>query len=225
MLVSEKRRFLFVHIQKTGGATVSELLNQTVSDTRALRPRHMRLREAIERERIPEACFQFAFVRNPWDRLVSWYTTVDRARRKRLSWNEDSVQRGRFQQNPLYRSVLLHAPTFEDFVKNCTQTHMVQGVPYSFALDQLSYVTDEGGKMLADFVGRFERFEEDLTHVFDRLGLTVPDIPHKNRGPRRGHYSEFYTPESEEIVRQRFKRDIEAFGYVFAAKLSRSRES
>ncbi len=215
MLVSEKRRFLFVHVQKTGGITVSELLKQTVFDARSLNPRHMRLREAIERERIPEVSFRFAFVRNPWDRLVSWYTMIDRARRKRLSQDEDSVQRKRFQQNPLYRSVLLHAPTFEDFVKNCTQTHMVQGVPYSFALDQLSYVTDEDGEMLADFVGRFERFEEDLTHVFDRLGLTVPDIPHKNRVPRRRHYSEFYTPELEEIVRQRFKRDIEAFGYVF----------
>ena len=215
MLVSEKRRFLFVHVQKTGGSTVSELLKQTVSDARSLHPRHMCLREAIERERIPEGSFRFAFVRNPWDRLVSWYTMIDRARRKRLSWDEDSVQRDRFQQNPLYRSVLLHAPTFEDFVKNCTQTHMVQGVPYSFALDQLSYVTDEGGKMLADFVGRFEHFEEDLTHVFDRLGLSVPDIPHKNRGRPRRHYSEFYTPELEEIVHQRFKRDIEAFGYVF----------
>jgi len=215
MLVSEKRRFLFVHVQKTGGSTVSELLKQTVSDARSLHPRHMCLREAIERERIPEGSFRFAFVRNPWDRLVSWYTMIDRARRKRLSWDEDSVQRDRFQQNPLYRSVLLHAPTFEDFVKNCTQTHMVEGVPYSFALDQLSYVTDEDGEMLADFVGHFERFEEDLTHVLDRLGLTVPDIPHKNRGRPRRHYSEFYTPELEEIVHQRFKRDIEAFGYVF----------
>ena len=176
MLVSEKRRFLFVHVQKTGGVTVSRLLQQTVPDTRA-ESSHMRLRETIEREKIPEGAFRFAFVRNPWDRLVSWYTMIDRARKERLSWEEDSVQRRRFRHNPLYRSVLLHAPTFEDFIKNCTQTHMIRGVPHSFAFDQLSYVTDENGEMLADFVGRFERFEEDLTRVFERLGLPVPAIP------------------------------------------------
>lgn len=136
---------------------------------------------------------------------------IDYARRKQLSWDKPSVLRKRFRQNPLYRSVLHQAPTFEDFIKNCAETHLMRRVPYSFACDQLSYVTDEEGRMLADFVGRFE---EDLTRVLDKMGLPVPDLPHENRG-NRDHYTEVYTPELEERVRHRFRRDIEAFGYEF----------
>jgi len=68
--------------------------------------------------------------------------------------------------------------------------------------------------MLVDFVGRFENLASELREVYDRLGLRLKSIPHENRSVR-GHYSSFYTPETEMIVRKRFKRDIEYFGYEF----------
>jgi len=68
--------------------------------------------------------------------------------------------------------------------------------------------------MLVDFVGRFENFASDLLEVYDRLGLRLKSIPHENRSVR-GHYSSFYTPETEMIVRKRFEKDIEYFGYEF----------
>jgi sulfotransferase famil protein len=215
MLISEEKRFLFVHVQKTGGVTISRLLEEAVPDAANLIPRHMIARHAIERNLIPEDYFKFAFVRNPWERLVSWYAMIDRAR-KRVSWDEPSVRRRRFRKNPLYRYVYEHGPTFEDFVKNCTQPRMVNGVPYSFAFNQLDYLTDEKGELLMDFVGRFENFSEDLRLLFDRLGLPAPEVAHENRGRRRKrHYSRFYTPETKKIVAQRFERDIEYFGYEF----------
>jgi hypothetical protein len=68
--------------------------------------------------------------------------------------------------------------------------------------------------MLVDFVGRFENFASDLREVYNRLGLGLKSIPHENRSVR-GDYSSFYTPETEMIVRKRFERDIEYFGYEF----------
>jgi hypothetical protein len=214
LLLSEEKCFVFVHVQKTGGSTLSRLLEEAVPDARGVNPRHMTLGEAIERERIPQDYFAFAFVRNPWDRLASWYSMIDRARRKRLDWETASVQRRRFRQNPLYRYVLRQALTFDDFVKNCAQPRVVDGVPYSFAKNQYDYLTGRDGRMLADFVGRFEDLERDVGRLFEALGLPAPKVPRKNRTHRR-HYSKLYTPETEEIVRQRFRRDIEAFGYVF----------
>jgi hypothetical protein len=40
------------------------------------------------------------------------------------------------------------------------------------------------------------------------------EIPHENRSAH-SYYSEMYTPEAREIVRKRFQRDIEFFGYEF----------
>jgi Sulfotransferase family len=49
-----------------------------------------------------------------------------------------------------------------------------------------------------------------------RMGLETSqlEIPHENRSAH-SHYSEMYTPEAREIVRKRFQRDIEFFGYEF----------
>ena len=111
--------------------------------------------------------------------------------------------------------MLEHGPTFEDFIKNCTdEVEIKDGFFYSFAYNQLDYLTDEGGDVMVDFVGRFERFADDLGAVFDEIGLDVDVIPHKNPSSH-AHYSTLYTPETEQIVRERFHKDIKYFGYEF----------
>jgi hypothetical protein len=78
----------------------------------------------------------------------------------------------------------------------------------------LDYITGSNGNLLVDFVGRFENLGSDLLKVYDKLGIELRSIPHENRSVR-GHYSSFYTPETKMIVEERFKRDIEYFGYEF----------
>jgi hypothetical protein len=217
MLISnEDPRYIFIHIQKTGGITVSGLLTRLVPGTIFYGPRHMHARKALRLVEDSDSCFKFAFVRNPWDRLASWYSMMDKGRRRLRASNEvPSVQRRRFSNNPLYRDVLRHGPTFEDFLKHCTQRREIKdGHYYSFAFNQLDYLTNKNGKLLVDFIGRFENFSEDLSHVFKVLGVGVEEIPHRNR-TEHSHYSEMYTPETEQIVRERFRRDIEYFGYEF----------
>jgi hypothetical protein len=68
--------------------------------------------------------------------------------------------------------------------------------------------------LLVDFIGRLENFDKDIEEVFRRIGFELEAVPHKNRSCHR-HYSAFYTPDTELIVRERFKRDIEYFGYEF----------
>jgi hypothetical protein len=144
--------------------------------------------------------YKFAFVRNPWDRLVSWYSMVTKFPR---------------EGNELWRYVHDNSSTFEEFIYNCTdEVEIKKGVYYSFAYNQLDYVTDEHGHLLVDFIGRLENFDEDVLQVFDRIGVELETVPHKNRS-RHQHYSTFYAPDTEMIVRERFKRDIEYFGYEF----------
>ena len=144
--------------------------------------------------------FRFAFVRNPWERLVSWYSMVTKFRKS---------------GNELWQYVRENSSNFEEFIHNCTdEVEIRDGVYYSFAYNQLDYVTDEDGDLLVDFIGRLENFDDDVRRVFDRVGVEIELVPHRNRS-KHTHYSAFYTPETEEIVRQRFERDIEYFGYEF----------
>jgi Sulfotransferase family len=200
VLVSNSHRLVFVHIQKTGGSTVHRLLQERVPDIRTIAPRHEIAIRGMPKLDEWDEYFKFAFVRNPWDRLVSWYSMVTNFRK---------------EGNELWRYVHDNSSNFREFIYNCTdEVEIKKAVYYSFAYNQLDYVTDEYGNLLVDFIGRLENFDEDVHEVFDRIGVELETVPHKNRS-RHQHYSAFYAPDTEMIVRERFKRDIEYFGYEF----------
>ncbi len=200
MFVSDSRKLVFIHIQKTGGITVDRLLNERIPDLRGLVARHGFASWGMDQLDDWDEYFKFAFVRNPWDRLVSWYSMVTTLPR---------------EGNELRRYVHDNSSTFEEFIYNCTgEVKIKEGVYYSFAYNQLDYVTDEHGNVLVDFIGRLENFDKDIQEVFRRIGFELETVPHKNRSGHQ-HYSTFYTPETEMIIRERFKRDIEYFGYEF----------
>ena len=64
-----------------------------------------------------------------------------------------------------------------------------------------------------NFVGRFERYEEDFAKVTDRLGVDIK-LPHINKSKHK-HYTEYYNDETVQIVRDKFKDDIDIFEYKF----------
>ena len=219
MLVSHGRKLVFVHIQKTGGDTVSRLMGESIPDIFCFKAKHESAVKAAAELKCWNEYFKFAFVRNPWDRLVSWYSMIRDA--ETIRWHQiltNQRRRSHFRQtreNKLWRYVLDNSSTFEEFIINCTdEIEVDEGVHYSFAYNQLDYIADSNDDLLVDFIGRFESFGSDLHKVYDRLGLGLGSIPHENRSVR-GHYSTFYTPETETIVRKRFQRDIEYFGYKF----------
>jgi hypothetical protein len=218
MLIShEEPKFIFIHIQKTGGVSISNLLRQYIPTTTPGRGlRHISARRALKKVENPDDYFKFAFVRNPWDRLVSWYTMIDEARRGVANGTAEPMTRRLIKKNNLFKYVLRCGPTFDEFVKNCTEKQWMGNGYYSFTFNQLRYLTDKNGEVLVDFIGRFENFAQDISHVFDMLGLEASElaIPHENRSAH-SHYSEMYTPETREIVRKRFRRDVEFFGYEF----------
>ena len=71
MLISDRRKLVFVHIQKTGGSTVSRLLEASVEDVHWLGARHQFAIRGKKRLEAWDEYFKLALVRNPWARLVS----------------------------------------------------------------------------------------------------------------------------------------------------------
>ena len=132
--------------------------------------------------------FKFAFVRNPWDLVLSWYCHV-------------KVSNGQ-------------TPVKEDF-SQWIQIYPEQKKKKLLKFRQHLYIC-MGRKIALDFVGRFERLEEDFKYVCERIGITIPQLGRFKSGYRTlNDYHQYYTPVSEKIVRQIFKRDIDFFGYKF----------
>lgn len=203
-MINHDLRTIFVHIQKTGGNSVSTALGQ---------PTNVPEKHFLARELRPlyglavwGSYFKFSIVRNPWDRLVSWWSMIDR---QREAYNAGS----RF--NVFQDFVLERARTFEEFLERCdVEVDDNDGRKWIYR-NQVDYLTDEDGGLMVDFVGRFESLGNDFSVISERIGRPLT-LPHMNQG-RHDHYVQYYTPAMADKVGQRFERDIAMFQYKFGA--------
>lgn len=178
---------VFIHINKTGGSSVEVALG--------LKWEHKTAIEKIEEIGRTQwnKKFTFAFVRNPWDKVVSHYCY-------RVKTNQTNLG-----VNPI---------KFTDWVK---LSYGEQNLDYydkpKMFMPQSDWITDTSGEVLVNFVGRFENFEQDFKIVCDRLKCKV-ELPHKKKSERGDHQS-YYDRESREIIAEWFRKDLDRFGYKF----------
>ena len=215
MVISNKYKFLFVHIAKTAGTSIRSTLERyrwrdplfvpqfvcsRISHLTGHRigckiPRHAKViaaHEMLPRE-VFDSLFKFAFVRNPWDLQVSSYHHLKRER-PHLVGDRD----------------------FETFLRYKLDPQR----PYQFHIDtsidlQSDYLIDLHGNVLVDFIGRFENLEADFRHICQKIGIPEPPLAHKRQAKDRKSYHSYYTEETRQLVAEHFRRDIEMFGYTF----------
>jgi len=149
MMLSLPNKFLFVHIQRTGGMTLKGALRRRFPDAHQYISPHAHAKDALKRlgKEVFDSLYRFAIVRNPWDRLVSWYAML----RER-----DGPGRGVHPGWDRYRYQAVRKP-FEEFLQY-TEIKLFGRYPFSFAFNQCDYLQDETGKWLAEAY-RFEDYQ------------------------------------------------------------------
>lgn len=216
MVISDRFKFIFIHIPKTGGTSCQSALTSCLSfrdryhwannrktkheTIKLLKERNKsRLINHLHRkifrndiEYIIDDYYKFAFVRNPWDRTVSLYHYL--VKQNKIIPNKRSIN------------------NFKDFVLLFSKDVAWLEELYSMK-NQYDYLADNNGKLTVDFVGKFENLEEDFEKITRKLGLEV-SLPHLNKVKHKS-YIEYYDDESYEIVKNRFRKDIAAFNYKF----------
>ena len=204
MRVSDEKRFVFVHIPKTGGATMEKILDRAIPDVRfEERRKHDTLGDILELEPHLADYWVFGFVRNPWARMVSWWSMIHEAKRQADAGNE--WKQWQIAHYPLWRATKDYS--FEEFLtRGADEVERIRR-------PQLDFLRVPGRD--PDFVGRTENILEDVNQVRRRLGLRPrPKLPHAHRGSH-GPYRDYYTPVLRDRVTQLFKVDIDEFGYEF----------
>jgi hypothetical protein len=152
--------------------------------------------------------YSFAFVRNPWDRLVSCY------RDKILGEVADFTRFGAsgvarcLERFDAFRAGM----TFAEFVR------AIADIPDSAADEhfraQADFLTDADKYLNVDFIGRFENLEMDFARLAARLNLPVRSLP-RLQSATGTDYSGFYTSETRLLVAKRYAQDINLFDYEF----------
>lgn len=218
MLISYSHNFLFVHIAKTGGTSVRAALRRyrwggwyklpmwLASQVDQLtRPRHKlalkfprHAKAVAAKEMLPEpvfnSLFKFAVVRNPWDLQVSSYHHI-------------------LREKP---EVLQGVQSFGDFLRLKFDPER----PYNYMLDisaelQHEYIVDLQGRIIVDFIARYENLGPDFEKACKNIGIFPPKLPHLRKAEERQDYRRYYTNELAEMVAAHYSRDLEILGYTF----------
>ena len=245
MVINDKEKFVFIHIPKNAGNTVSRLLIKEFKgcnvDLYGIKYRVLQ-HGALKwvGNNFPEKLLykKICFSRNPFSRMVSWWTynrshekfweEYDLARHARdMEFNEwllKCIQRGRQELVP---QVYFISPNFKYKITNrdsTIDTHPLRHnnfIREKFGLGETDNPTPIY-QPITDFIGKVENLEQDMRRLFDYLGITynVIDVTKENTSKESFDYREQYNTESVEIVQSIFKQDFEYFNYDIMAPSS-----
>ncbi|MCR8550106.1 sulfotransferase family protein [Salipiger sp. P9] len=214
MIISPGRGYIFVHIPKTGGTSLAVALEARahrddilIGDTPKARRRRGRVGRLSARGRLwkhstladidgvlsPEEIGRmvtFTLVRNPWDRMVSYYHWL-----RAQSFAHPAVG-------------LAQRLDFAGFLAHPQTVASVGAAPFS------SYMRDVTGRERASYYLRLEHLEEDLAPVEAHLGFRL-EVGRKNASARDADFRLYYDDESAARVAAFCAEDIARFGYAF----------
>ena len=165
-------------------------------------------RSIVMDDRLPrrfDRYWSFAFVRNPWDRLVSCYTE-----KIRPDGDPENFINGVSRVLTSF-GVFEAGMSFERFAREVAQIPDEEAEPHF--LSQHKFIVNRAGDLVVDFLGRFETIDKDFDVVRQRIRAPV-ELPHLLRS-QHGHYRDYYSPDLAHIIGERYSEDIARFEYTF----------
>lgn len=191
-MISHENKFIFIHISKTAGKSILKALSlPSAADHRNATQQFKEYGPEIW-----DQYFKFCFVRNPWDRLVSGYFY--------------RVGGGSGERDDLERAKI-YPPTFQEFCSNLERFMLLPNE--GMFVPQVDWITNQGGGLMVDFVGKFEQLDKDFSFICNKIGVESR-LQHINKSRHKPYWS-YYDNRSVELVREAYKKDIEHFDYQF----------
>jgi len=138
-------------------------------------------------DRVWSSYFKFSFVRNPWERFISCAFFKNRTR-------------------PFF---LAHPRRYAKLILDSPRT--MAGLFYR---PQATFLSDAGGRLAVDHVGRLESLQQDFDHVCRQVGLPLSALAHLNQS-HHGPPGCYYDDELKVKVERYYEQDIRSFGYRF----------
>ncbi len=204
-MISLEYSFLFVHIPKTGGNSIQNILKDYSEDKIVCLAPHQ---DGIERFEVRsdkfniekhstlseyhlqlgtdvlKGLFKFTCVRNPWERMISFYFSPHRGR---VTWSKKSFIRLVNRVQPV-----------TDFI---SMKNGKEARPACF--EDIDYYL------------RYERLNQDFEKACQMIGIPMTTLPLRNVSKHK-NYPAYYDDELVDLVRKRFDEEISFFNYKFS---------
>ena len=151
--------------------------------------------------------YKFAFVRNPYDRLVSCY--------------KNKIKKEPINKFPfidwvhewfLYSWNFYNWMSFKNFVKEIIK--IKEEDCDSHFKSQHIFLTDKKWNLITSFIWKFENLESDFQKICSKLNIKWFKLPHLMKSNHKS-YKDYYDEETKKLVTERYKKDLELFNYNF----------
>lgn len=201
-------KYIFVAVPKTGTTSIHTFLENhhvmphlTKKSCKWLsRDYHLGIKEIFEQYRVnrKETFYKFAFHRNPWDRMVSFYTDYS-TDPLHLDWSKG----------------LLKYKTFEEFVMDFPNSEWRHHKNFKPTTEY----THHDGIQLVDKIYMYDNFRSEMIQLLQKFGIDRHLFHQGTRlrkAPREKDYKSYYTTTAmKDIVAEVFQQDINLFGDKF----------
>jgi hypothetical protein len=204
-MLSITHQFLFLHIPKTGGNSIQDLLRPFSEDRVVCLAPHQDGLERFElrserfrtekhstladyaREYGPElfaSLRRFTCARNPWDRVLSYFFSPHRGT---VAWQPDEFRRFIPTVLPMRHYLALPGDRSAGLAVAAGHVHRVL---------------------------RFEHLQQDFDSMCKLLGIPPQPLPRRNRSEHAA-YRDYYDAATRAMVEQQFGDEAALFGYAF----------
>ncbi len=217
VILSNDHKFIFVHIPKTAGLSVTDAfgaygrprgrtiwrsISRRLPFVESPEAAHFRVHEPASHmirklsRPVWDGFLSFSVVRDPFDHAVSHYEYMKQFRIAKVAAKVGQMS---FEEYLAYR---MKPPFWNDTI-------------FARMPDQAYYLTDAEGALAVTRLIRFERLGEELAALAAELELPDFRLRHVNRtkAPKKP-YREYYDATTEEMVRQIYARDFSLLGYA-----------
>jgi chondroitin 4-sulfotransferase 11 len=193
------KKIAFVHIPKCGGTSIQHWMKENFSDFVYVEgsngSTHPTVHEIKKKYKVEK---YFAVVRNPWERFISVYATIEN---NFHHGGEHLKLYSKDGKMPSIKDILEKRNEYwtwgNGFIENFTG-----------ATNQVEWLDDS-----IDFIIKLEGKYSGLDKVQEYLGCYVE--PPKLNSSNHKHYRDYYTDETRKIIHNIFEEDIDTFKFSF----------
>jgi len=207
-LVTSPERMTFIHIPKNAGNSITNWLLEHTEAAVTKRNQHADIHDVHLGDHVlgpvkyKSMGWKFCVVRNPYDWCVSWYTF-------KLRMCNDYIEL--LTANPEMQRRSKEKFKIEGHI---ARKERLENLGFSGWIQEFHRSEQHKWAKDCDYVMRMETLQEDFKVVQEKVGCFEP-LGVFNKTSDRKSYREYYNDYAIEVVSQKFKTDIETYGYTF----------
>lgn len=205
-MLSLQKKFVFLHIPKTGGNSIQDALRAYTDEDFVTQGPHQ---DGVERFQLRNSTFThlkkhstlqcyhkalrddlqnyyiFTTIRNPFDKLVSFYFSPHRGK---VEWDSKKFARFARKVRPLEHYLSVRKNIF-------AKPRLAEGWVNKFV--------------------RFESIQEDMKSVCADLKIEAVDLPHRNKSASRMPHRDCFDKKLRTFVEEKHSFEIKLGNYTF----------